>query len=74
MTIIVTGASRGIGFAILKKFAAAGWNLAFCSKDASSVAKAKAELVSINSAIKILAVTVDVSQKNEVENFGKKMC
>jgi NADP-dependent 3-hydroxy acid dehydrogenase YdfG len=72
MTIIVTGASRGIGFSILKKYAAAGWNLAFCSKDATSVAKAKSELEAINPVIKILAETVDVSQKNEVENFGKK--
>jgi NADP-dependent 3-hydroxy acid dehydrogenase YdfG len=72
MTIIVTGASRGIGFAILKKFAAAGWNLAFCSKDSASVSKAKTELAAINPSIKILAETVDVSLKNEVENFGKK--
>lgn len=72
MTILVTGASRGIGFSILKKFAIAGWDLAFCSKNAESVAKAKAELEKINPSIKILAETVDVSQKTEVESFGKK--
>lgn len=72
MTIIVTGASRGIGFAILKKFAANGWNLAFCSKNTDSVQKAKSELIAINPSIQILAETVDVSNKLEVEAFGNK--
>ncbi len=56
----------------MKKYAAAGWNLAFCSKDSESVAKAKLELQSINLNIEILAETVDVSQKYEVESFGRK--
>ena len=71
MNIIVTGASRGIGLAILEKYARAGWNLAFCSKNADSVANAKQHLQSINSQIKIYAEAFDIGDKNAVLNFAK---
>lgn len=69
-TIIVTGASRGIGLAILEKYAQAGWNLAFCSKNSDSVAKAKLHLQGINSDIKIYAEAFDIENKNAVLNFA----
>jgi NADP-dependent 3-hydroxy acid dehydrogenase YdfG len=70
MNIIVTGASRGIGLAILEKFAQAGWNLAFCSKNADSVAKAKLHLQGINSDIKIYGEAFDIENKDAVLNFA----
>ena len=70
MNIIVTGASRGIGYAILEKYARAGWNLAFCSKNADSVAKAKKHLHSVNSDIKIYAEAFDMADKIAVQNFA----
>lgn len=70
MNIIVTGASRGIGLAILEKYARAGWNLAFCSKNPESVAKAKEKLQSINSSIKIYAEAFDIADKLLVMNFA----
>ena len=70
MNIIVTGASRGIGLAILEKYARAGWNLAFCSKNPESVAKAKEKLQSINSSIKIYAEAFDIADKLPVMNFA----
>lgn len=69
-SIIVTGASRGIGYAILEKYARAGWNLAFCSKNADSVAKAKKHLHSVNSDIKIYAEAFDMADKIAVQNFA----
>jgi NADP-dependent 3-hydroxy acid dehydrogenase YdfG len=68
--IIVTGASRGIGLAILEKYARAGWNLAFCSKNPDSVAKAKLHLQGINSDIKIYAEAFDIENKDAVMNFA----
>jgi len=70
-TIIVTGASRGIGFAILEKFASAGWNLAFCSKNMESLSKAKTYLQGLNSNIKIYAEAFDMADKEGVINFAK---
>ena len=70
MNIIVTGASRGIGFAILEKYARAGWNLAFCSKNKDSVSKAKQLLQSINSNVIIYAEAFDIENKDAVLNFA----
>ncbi|MFM1972143.1 MAG: short chain dehydrogenase, partial [Bacteroidota bacterium] len=44
MNIIVTGASKGIGFAIAKAFAAAGHHLFLTSKTPADLANAAAEL------------------------------
>ena len=70
MNIIVTGASRGIGFAILEKYARAGWNLAFCSKNSDGVSKAKQLLQSINSNVIIYAEAFDIENKDAVLNFA----
>jgi short-subunit dehydrogenase len=70
-TLIVTGASRGIGFAILKKFASQGWNIAFCSKNQESLSKAKVALGTEFPHVKILAEVCDMSIQEEVLRFGQ---
>lgn len=69
-TIVVTGASRGIGLAIVEKFAKSDWNIGFCSKNPTHVVEASNYLRSINSEIKILAQCCDMSSKNEVLSFA----
>ncbi|MBL7790240.1 MAG: SDR family oxidoreductase [Chitinophagales bacterium] len=71
MNIIVTGSSRGIGLAILEKYAYVGWNLAFCSKNPDSVTKAKQHLQSINANIKIYAEALDMENQDAVLRFAK---
>jgi short-subunit dehydrogenase len=44
MNIVITGASKGIGFAIAKKFAAHGHHLFLTSKTAADLIKAVDEL------------------------------
>lgn len=70
MNIVVTGASRGIGLAILERYAKAGWNLAFCSKNPNSVASAKAHLQSINKDVKIYSESLDMGDKEAVLSFA----
>lgn len=69
-SIIVTGASRGIGFAILEKFASQGWNIAFCSHHIERVEQAEKKLREQFPTIQILAKQADVSQKEEVTSFA----
>lgn len=42
--VVVTGASRGLGQALVKGLAAAGWTVAGCSRDAARLAALGAEL------------------------------
>lgn len=70
-TVIVTGASRGIGFAISRKYASEGWNIAFCSKNKLSVDHAKTLIRNDYSDIKVLAMVCDMSRKEEVVQFGR---
>jgi NADP-dependent 3-hydroxy acid dehydrogenase YdfG len=71
-TIVVTGASRGIGLAILKKFASEGWNIAFCSKNPESLEAAKNAIQSSNPKCTIFADVCDMSDKESVLSFGNK--
>lgn len=71
MNIIVTGASRGIGFAILEKFASQGWNIAFCSKNPESVQSAKNYFLHHFPKINVYAEAVNMSDKSSVISFAK---
>ncbi|MCB0502167.1 MAG: SDR family oxidoreductase [Bacteroidetes bacterium] len=71
MNLIVTGASRGIGKAILLKFAAEGYNLAFCSRNINNLNALKEELFAVNKDIKLYFESCDMSNKMEVEAFAK---
>jgi 3-oxoacyl-[acyl-carrier protein] reductase len=53
MNIVITGASKGIGFAIAKKFAANGHHLFLTSKTQADLIKAVEELKQLLSLIHI---------------------
>jgi NAD(P)-dependent dehydrogenase (short-subunit alcohol dehydrogenase family) len=69
-TIIVTGASRGIGKAIVEKYAQAGWQVVFCSKNEDSVAKTLRELTEKYPNTQIDGKVCDMSQKKAVLDFA----
>ncbi len=50
MNAVITGATKGIGFAIAQKFVEKGFSVAICSRNEDDLAKAKADLLNINSA------------------------
>ena len=69
MNVIITGASKGIGLAIAKKFASKGFDLALCSRSIEEldiVANQLKKEYSIN----VIYKAVDLSKKNEAIDFG----
>lgn len=65
--VIVTGASRGIGFAIANAFAAGGARVAICARGGAEVAAAGQELASHAQAV--IARSVDVTDTAAVQAF-----
>jgi len=64
---VVTGASRGIGFAIARRLAQLGTNLGVCARDAHRLASAKSELE--REGTKVLAIAADLSKPGEIKSF-----
>jgi short-subunit dehydrogenase len=71
MTSIITGASRGLGKAIAERFAAAGYDLVLCSRNAAALSAAKEELSVRYPAITIKAKAFDLGEKEEARRFGQ---
>ena len=61
-TVVLTGASRGIGHATVKRFSQAGWRIITCSRDAVPAECKRDPNWSEH-------LTVDLSQAGEVERF-----
>jgi short-subunit dehydrogenase len=73
MNIVITGATKGIGKAIALKFAGGGHHLAVCARNKSDLNSFKEELEGLHPDIKVLALSVDISQKDEVISFAGKV-
>lgn len=71
MNIIITGASKGIGYAIAEIFAANGHNLYLTSKTASSLQAAAANLQQQYPSVVIDSFPADLSIKSDVISFSK---
>jgi short-subunit dehydrogenase len=65
--VLITGASRGLGFLLAKGLAAEGCRLVLCARDAGELERAKAELD--QSGAEILTVPCDVSEKDQVDRL-----
>ncbi len=66
-TIVVSGASKGIGRAIALKFGAAGWNLALCARNLDQLKEIQNEF---STTTEVFVYQCDVSKKEEVIAFG----
>ena len=71
MNAIVTGATKGIGWAIAEKFAKQGFNLLICSRSKADLEEAREKLLALNSAITVDIFQADLSKKEEVVSFGE---
>lgn len=64
MNIVITGASRGIGKAIVQKFANEHHHVIVCSRDEEKLKQLK------NLSSNIITYVCDVSDKEEIQRFG----
>jgi short-subunit dehydrogenase len=69
MNVIITGASKGLGYAIAEQFAAAGHTLFLCSRNSEQLDAAKAKLEKYNCTVYTMAA--DLSKEDEVQAFAK---
>lgn len=67
-TVIITGASRGIGRAIAESLAREGMNLAIAARGKEALEKTAQE-ISILYKVKVIGVPCDVSKQSDLENL-----
>lgn len=66
-TVVVTGASKGIGRAVAKEFANNGYDVVICYNN--SVSDAQQLLNEVSQTTRAIAVKVDVSNEDDVKNM-----
>ena len=66
-TVIITGASRGIGFALAEAFAKAGANLALCATQEKTLQEAAEKLAGFG--VKIYTQAINIAKADDCEKF-----
>ena len=69
--ILVTGGTKGIGRAIIEKFASDGFHVITCSRNENDLRKLKLEMEEKYTFSKVFYQTTDVSDRASVESFIK---
>lgn len=71
--IVVSGASKGIGRSIVKHFFDRGFDVAFCARNNKDLIQFKNELEALDRDQKVLAISCDVSLKDDVIDFAQQV-
>lgn len=70
---MVSGASKGIGRAIVKHFFKEGFDVAFCARNTKDLHLLKNELEAAGTEQKIVAIPCDMANKEETEFFAQQV-
>lgn len=70
-SVVVTGGTKGIGYAIINTFASEGFNIITCSRNLKELESLKSEIQNNYMDIVVHVLETDLSKKNEVEKFIK---
>lgn len=70
MNVIITGGTKGIGWAIAERCAKEGCNLILCSRTEQDLNDCKGKLEKLNPDIKIYTSVVDMRDSAAVKKFG----
>lgn len=68
--VLITGGSRGLGFAMAQEFANEGARLAICARDAEELERARQELEQRGA--EVLAIRCDVGRREEVDDMVRQ--
>lgn len=71
--IVVSGASKGIGKALVRRFFDAGFDVAFCARNNKELIRFKNELEARATEQKVMAIACDVSDKEAVQWFAEQV-
>ncbi len=63
--VLITGGSRGLGFAIAQEFAALGCKIVICARNKAELERAETELR--RNAVEVLGVECDVADQSQVD-------
>ena len=69
---VITGGTKGIGYALVRQFASEGFDIAFCARTTKDVNQLTEELKE-EFGIRICSVQIDMTKKEEVTQFSKRI-
>jgi short-subunit dehydrogenase len=72
-SILITGGTKGIGRAIIERFAKEGFDIYTCARNEGDLVALKKSLEEKYPDIKVLAISADLSKKEEVNSFAEKV-
>jgi short-subunit dehydrogenase len=70
-SILVTGGTKGIGRAIIERFAKEGFDIFTCARNEEDLDALKSHLEQMHPEINVVAIAADLSKKEEVIRFSE---
>jgi short-subunit dehydrogenase len=69
--IVVTGGTKGIGRAIVEKFAAAGFDVVTCARNEKELDQLRTDVKKANSSVEVITLRSDMGKKEDIVSFCK---